>query len=332
MTLDFKLDLPQVAVVGSQSSGKSSVLEGLVGCDFLPRGSNIVTRRPLLLQLVKQPPARDTSPAKQEWGEFLHLPGKKFYDFALIRQEIAAETDRVVGTNKGVSDKPIRLKIYSPNVLYVVYLCGSVVCLVLLGFYTPQSHFLACLYTANSHSSKFSYHSHTTHKPQHHYTPQNHPTIPPTPLSTMTLVDLPGIAKLPVGDQPTDIEARIRRMVLDHIAAPQCIILAVTPANQDIVNSDALELAKSVDPHGHRTIGVLTKLDIMDRGTDAVGVLRNEAMPLKLGYIGMLRVDVLRGGCVAGWMCCGVNVLRGECVAGWMCCGVNVLRGECVAG
>lgn len=120
MTLDFKLDLPQVAVVGSQSSGKSSVLEALVGRDFLPRGSNIVTRRPLLLQLVKQPPGRDASPAKQEWGEFLHLPGKKFYDFSLIRQEIAAETDRVVGTNKGVSDKPIRLKIYSPHVLYVV--------------------------------------------------------------------------------------------------------------------------------------------------------------------------------------------------------------------
>lgn len=237
VTLDFKLDLPQVAVVGSQSSGKSSVLEALVGRDFLPRGSNIVTRRPLLLQLVKLPPSHDPS-AKQEWGEFLHLPGKRFFDFSLIRQEIAAETDRMVGTNKGVSDKPIRLKIYSPHVLYA------------------------------RTSTRFQ-----THAVSH---------------STMTLVDLPGIAKLPVGDQPSDIEARIRRMVLDHIAAPQCIILAVTPANQDIVNSDALELAKSVDPHGHRTVGVLTKLDIMDRGTDAVAVLRNQAMPLMLGYIGTL--------------------------------------------
>lgn len=47
----MKLDLPQIAVVGSQSSGKSSVLEALVGRDFLPRGSNIVTRRPLILQV-----------------------------------------------------------------------------------------------------------------------------------------------------------------------------------------------------------------------------------------------------------------------------------------
>lgn len=46
------IDLPQIIVVGSQSSGKSSVLECLVGKDFLPRGSGIITRRPLILQLV----------------------------------------------------------------------------------------------------------------------------------------------------------------------------------------------------------------------------------------------------------------------------------------
>ena len=57
VTLDFKLDLPQVAVVGSQSSGKSSVLEALVGRDFLPRGPEICTRRPLVLQLARAPTA-----------------------------------------------------------------------------------------------------------------------------------------------------------------------------------------------------------------------------------------------------------------------------------
>ena len=45
----------QIAVVGSQSSGKSSVLESLVGYDFLPRGVGIVTRRPLILQLLHEP-------------------------------------------------------------------------------------------------------------------------------------------------------------------------------------------------------------------------------------------------------------------------------------
>ena len=71
----------------------------------------------------------------------------------------------------------------------------------------------------------------------------------------MTLVDLPGIAKVPVGDQPSDIEARIRNMVLEYIRHPTCVILAVSAANHDLVNSDAIELARSVDPEGLRTIG-----------------------------------------------------------------------------
>lgn len=219
LSSDVKLDLPQIAVVGSQSSGKSSVLEALVGRDFLPRGSNIVTRRPLILQLIKTQPAAGQY---AEWGEFLHAPGKRFYDFDRIRQEILVDTERVVGSNKGISEKPIRLKVYSPNVL------------------------------------------------------------------TMTLVDLPGITRVPVGDQPTDIESRLRAMILDYIKAPSCLILAVSPANQDIVNSDAVDMARQVDPQGRRTIGVLTKLDIMDRGTDAVSVLKNETVPLQLGFVGVV--------------------------------------------
>ena len=72
---------------------------------------------------------------------------------------------------------------------------------------------------------------------------------------TMTLVDLPGIAKVPVGDQPSDIEKRIRKMVLEYIRHPTCVVLAVSAANADLVNSDALELARVVDPEGRRTVG-----------------------------------------------------------------------------
>ena len=71
----------------------------------------------------------------------------------------------------------------------------------------------------------------------------------------MTLVDLPGIAKVPVGDQPSDIEKRIRKMVLEYIRHPTCVVLAVSAANADLVNSDALELARVVDPEGRRTVG-----------------------------------------------------------------------------
>lgn len=48
----MSLDLPQISVIGGQSAGKSSVLENFVGRDFLPRGNGIVTRRPLVLQLI----------------------------------------------------------------------------------------------------------------------------------------------------------------------------------------------------------------------------------------------------------------------------------------
>ncbi|KAK8513497.1 hypothetical protein V6N13_002232 [Hibiscus sabdariffa] len=214
------ISVPQVAVVGSQSSGKSSVLETLVGRDFLPRGCDICTRRPLVLMLENRPPSSDDDSV--EWGEFRHLPGRRFYDFSQIRQEIQAETEREAGCNKGVSEKQIRLKISSPNVL------------------------------------------------------------------NMTIIDLPGITKVPVGDQPSDIEARIRRMIMAHINNENCIILAVSPANSDLATSDALQIAKLADPSGSRTVGVITKLDIMDRGTNACNFLLGRVVPLKLGYVGVV--------------------------------------------
>uniref|UniRef100_A0A8C4PKI2 Dynamin-2 n=1 Tax=Equus asinus asinus TaxID=83772 RepID=A0A8C4PKI2_EQUAS len=207
------LDLPQIAVVGGQSAGKSSVLENFVGRDFLPRGSGIVTRRPLILQLIY---------SKTEYAEFLHCKSKKFTDFDEVRQEIEAETDRVTGTNKGISPVPINLRVYSPHVL------------------------------------------------------------------NLTLIDLPGITKVPVGDQPPDIEYQIKDMILQFISRESSLILAVTPANMDLANSDALKLAKEVDPQGLRTIGVITKLDLMDEGTDARDILENKLLPLRRGYIGVV--------------------------------------------
>ncbi|XP_026099432.1 dynamin-1a isoform X3 [Carassius auratus] len=207
------LDLPQIAVVGGQSAGKSSVLENFVGKDFLPRGSGIVTRRPLVLQLINCP---------TEYAEFLHCKGKKFTDFDEVRQEIEAETDRVTGQNKGISPVPINLRVYSPNVL------------------------------------------------------------------NLTLVDLPGMTKVPVGDQPADIEHQIRDMLMQFVTKDNCLLLAVSPANSDLANSDALKIAKEVDPQGLRTIGVITKLDLMDEGTDARDILENKLLPLRRGYIGVV--------------------------------------------
>lgn len=233
------IDLPQITVVGSQSSGKSSVLENIVGREFLPRGTGIVTRRPLILQLINRRPAKTasinhndlldlqavndkgekTENNADEWGEFLHLPGKKIFNFDDIRKEIIKATDATAGKNAGISSSPINLRIYSPHVL------------------------------------------------------------------TLTLVDLPGLTKVPVGDQPPDIEKQIREMIMKFISKPNAIILAVNAANQDLANSDGLKLAREVDPEGLRTIGVLTKVDLMDQGTDVIDILAGRVIPLRSGYV-----------------------------------------------
>ena len=131
----FNVDIPQVVVVGGQSSGKSSVLESIVGRDFLPRGNSIVTRRPIQIQLINTPHAQ------VEWAEFVHKPGEKYYDFSKVKNEIEIDTDRICGRNKDISSVSIMLKIYSSKVV------------------------------------------------------------------DLTLVDLPGITKVPTGDQPLNIES-----------------------------------------------------------------------------------------------------------------------------
>lgn len=104
----------------------------------------------------------------------------------------------------------------------------------------------------------------------------------------LTLVDLPGITKVPVGDQPLDIEAQIEKLIKYYISNDNSLILAVSPANADFANSDAIKAARKVDPSGERTLAVLTKLDLMDTGTDASEVLAGTVIPVKLGIIGVV--------------------------------------------
>ena len=212
------IELPILVTVGSQSSGKSSVLESIVGRDFLPRGSGIVTRCPLVLGLRRIDATKEEAKEGTEWGEFLHKKGQKFYDFEQIKEEIERQTDIVAGGGKNISDRPVSLTIYSPTVL------------------------------------------------------------------DLTLVDLPGLTKVPVHGQPSDIDAQIRSLVLSYITQPNALILALSPANADLANSDSLKIAKEVDPEGERTIGVLTKIDLMDQGTNAKDLLQGNIYPLKLGY------------------------------------------------
>jgi dynamin 1-like protein len=101
-------------------------------------------------------------------------------------------------------------------------------------------------------------------------------------------VDLSSIAKVAIGDQTVDIEKQIKDMRLKYSYNPNAFILAVTSANRDLANSDALKLAREMDPFGERTLGVLAKLDLMDPGTHAADVLKNKVIPLRTGYIGVV--------------------------------------------
>lgn len=206
-----RMELPQIVVVGSQSSGKSSVLENIVGRDILPRGTGIVTRRPLILQLIHS--------RSEDYAVFNHLPEVKYTDFDAVKAEITNETNRVLRSKNDVSPQPITLKYYSPRVL------------------------------------------------------------------TLTLVDLPGLVRVPTNDQPRDICTKIADICRRYVSNRNALILAVSAANTDISNSDALQLAREVDQNYERTIGVLTKVDLMDTGTDVIDVLAGRVICLRLGFV-----------------------------------------------
>ena len=271
------IHLPQLVVVGSQSSGKSSVLEHIVGRDFLPRGQGIVTRRPLILQLVNSRDDEDEEDEEDEDDE---------------DEEEDNDSDDIVDKRPRPYHNHNR-----PAPL------------------TPPTHKPAALSSPSnpSSSSSAAEYGEFLHKPSHRFysfadiraeieaetvrlTGSNkaissHPislTIRSPRVLDLTLVDLPGITKVAVGDQPSDIERVIEDMVLSYITQPQSLIIAVTPANTDLANSDALKLARRVDPLGHRTLGVLTKVDLMDKGTDAMAVLSGQVYPLVHGFVGVV--------------------------------------------
>ncbi|RVX04134.1 Dynamin-related protein 5A [Vitis vinifera] len=374
--------LPAIAVVGGQkrkesiesanrSSGKSSVLESIVGKDFLPRGSGIVTRRPLVLQLHKIDEGR-------EYAEFLHLPRRRFTDFAAVRKEISDETDRETGRTKQISSVPIHLSIYSPNVVNLTLIdlpgltkvavegqpdsivqdienmvrsfiekmllkmecngwrvrfwrdrwCGDSPLSVsfptlfdlaidkeawVVDFWDPLAEggwnlcfsisfndweveeaesFLRRLhgkkvcddvvFWTETKSGKFSVKS----------------LYNALELGSFSLFPSNCIWNLWVQPKISFFAWEAmwgKALTLDLIqkrvsffVQPNCIILAISPANQDLATSDAIKISREVDPKGERTFGVLTKIDLMDKGTDAVDILEGKSYRLQFPWIGVV--------------------------------------------
>lgn len=207
------LTLPSIVVIGSQSSGKSSVLESIVGKEFLPKGSNMVTRRPIELTLV------NTASSNETTADFPSLRAYNIKDFNEVKR-ILMELNMAVPSTEAVSADPIQLTIKSSRV--------------------PD----------------------------------------------LSLVDLPGYIQVEAADQPYELKSKIRQVCETYLAEPN-IILAISAADVDLANSSALRASKVADPKGTRTIGVITKLDLVEPAR-AREILNSKKYPLKMGYVGVI--------------------------------------------
>uniref|UniRef100_A0ABI7XYM1 Interferon-induced GTP-binding protein Mx1 n=1 Tax=Felis catus TaxID=9685 RepID=A0ABI7XYM1_FELCA len=209
------LALPAIAVIGDQSSGKSSVLEALSGV-ALPRGSGIVTRCPLVLKLKKLM-NEDEWRGKVSYQDF----ETEISDPSEVEEAINTAQNAIAGEGLGISHELINLEVSSPHV--------------------PD----------------------------------------------LTLIDLPGITRVAVGNQPADIGRQTKQLIRKYIVKQETINLVVVPCNVDIATTEALSMAQEVDPDGDRTIGILTKPDLVDRGTEdkVVDVAQNLVCHLKKGYM-----------------------------------------------
>ncbi|KAG7195016.1 dynamin-like GTPase mgm1 [Scheffersomyces spartinae] len=207
------IKLPSIVVIGSQSSGKSSVLESIVGQEFLPKGNNMVTRRPIELTLVNTPESA------ADMAEFPALKMFNLTDFQQV-QKVLYDLNMAVSPSECISNDPIQITIKSPRV--------------------PD----------------------------------------------LSLVDLPGYIQVEAADQPPELKTKIRDLCDRYLSEPN-IILAISAADVDLANSAALRASRAADPRGERTIGVVTKLDLVDPER-ARTILLNRKYPLKMGYVGVI--------------------------------------------
>ncbi|CAM9238743.1 unnamed protein product, partial [Heterosigma akashiwo] len=214
--------LPQIAVMGDQSSGKSSVLEAISGVPF-PRGAGLTTRCPVQLILKHLPDGAAWSGKASVAGRNVQPPGAgPLANPHQVADAIVRLTEAVTeGAAAAFSTETITVEIRAPSV--------------------PD----------------------------------------------LTLIDLPGIVRTATAGQSIQVIGQVNALIEHFLRQERTVILAVVPANQDIATVDILERAAEVDPEGRRTIGVLTKPDLVGAGNEGevLAVAKNERKPLRLGYV-----------------------------------------------
>mmetsp|Transcript_21901 Transcript_21901/g.65671 ORF Transcript_21901/g.65671 Transcript_21901/m.65671 type:complete len:750 (+) Transcript_21901:40-2289(+) len=216
LSIDNALSVPQICVMGDQSSGKSSVLEALSGVP-LPRGPGLVTRCPVRLVMRRAPNDKWSATASTTLSPNTIVANTPSELTAIISRL----TDTLISNTQGFSTESIIVRLTSPE--------------------SPD----------------------------------------------LTVVDLPGIIRTVTRGQDAEIVNNVNQLIDEYLKQERTIILAVIPSNQDVATVDILERAQRVDPQGERTLGILTKPDLIDAGNEeeVVAVLNNIRKPLKLGYI-----------------------------------------------
>jgi len=234
-----QIKLPRLVVVGSQSSGKSSVLNSIITMNILPTGSEMVTRTPLSMELS---PILNPNESSIEFGEYIVSEGsnnawKKIKNIRvtypepttnelnIVKNEIERITNMIAGTKKNISKKPINIKIFLPNV------------------------------------------------------------------PNLTLIDLPGLTQVACRDkgQPDDIKDQIEQLVGSYIESEETIILSVIPARVDVEADYGVGFVRRYDYNFSRSVGVLTKVDIMNIDTDVSNYVKinsdlSKDLRMKYGY------------------------------------------------
>lgn len=222
------VELPQIAVMGDTSCGKSSLLSALSGIEF-PSSEKLTTRCPTQIIMTNNSKELNASFSasvrlrrygNQDNGAENTDVEKQLGDISEITAAIEELTQKLVDEGQNISDDSIVISAKGPD------------------------------------------------------------------LPNLTIIDLPGLVRTVKDGEDESMIERIRSLVKRYLEQSRTIILSVVPANVDIHNTEILQMAKEVDPEGDRTISVITKPDLVDKGAEdsVIQLLMNKTKKLKLFY------------------------------------------------
>ncbi|KAH8823030.1 P-loop containing nucleoside triphosphate hydrolase protein, partial [Flagelloscypha sp. PMI_526] len=237
-TTHFQLNIPSVAVIGNQSSGKSSLIESICGIS-VPRDSGTCTRCPMRCEIRRTEPPSNGGPLHSSWTAKISIEVKSSLDPSITRFKSFGPTAILDPGEVELWILRAQAAILNPHLDPSVFETLSREAISALRSESADNHML--------------FFSEKLLKVVIEYSGA-------TPL---TFIDLPGIVhNIPEG-APPDTPDIIRRLVKSHIQHPDTIILVTIPALDDIETQEAFKLARDADRDNIRTLGVFTKSDLL---------------------------------------------------------------------